>query len=93
MCLDKKDNQAFLCLGQVREANYRFHVFRSSSQSELYLATTLNRLDPPPKGFKSPTLRNKTGPKARFLLRGAKGTRTPNPLLAKQVRYQLRHSP
>ena len=24
---------------------------------------------------------------------GAKGTRTPNPLLAKQVRYQLRHSP
>ena len=25
--------------------------------------------------------------------RGAKGTRTPNPLLAKQVRYQLRHGP
>ena len=24
---------------------------------------------------------------------GAKGTRTPNPLLAKQVRYQLRHGP
>ena len=24
---------------------------------------------------------------------GAEGTRTPNPLLAKQVRYQLRHSP
>jgi hypothetical protein len=24
---------------------------------------------------------------------GAKGTRTPDPLLAKQVRYQLRHSP
>ena len=26
-------------------------------------------------------------------LSGAKGTRTPNPLLAKQVRYQLRHGP
>ncbi len=26
-------------------------------------------------------------------LGGAKGTRTPNPLLAKQVRYQLRHGP
>ncbi len=24
---------------------------------------------------------------------GGKGTRTPNPLLAKQVRYQLRHTP
>jgi hypothetical protein len=24
---------------------------------------------------------------------GAKGTRTPNPLLAKQVRYLLRHGP
>ena len=24
---------------------------------------------------------------------GGKGTRTPNPLLAKQVRYQLRHGP
>src|SRR5690625_2545165 len=24
---------------------------------------------------------------------GGKGTRTPNPLLAKQVRYQLRHAP
>ena len=24
---------------------------------------------------------------------GAKGTRTPNPLLAKQVRYHLRHGP
>jgi hypothetical protein len=24
---------------------------------------------------------------------GAKGTRTPNPLLAKQVRCQLRHGP
>src|SRR5665647_1562828 len=26
-------------------------------------------------------------------LGGAKGTRTPNPLLAEQVRYQLRHGP
>ena len=24
---------------------------------------------------------------------GAEGTRTPNPLLAKQMRYQLRHGP
>lgn len=31
-----------------------------------------------------------TGP---YVLRGGKGTRTPNPLLAKQVRYQLRHTP
>ena len=25
--------------------------------------------------------------------RGGEGTRTPNPLLAKQMRYQLRHAP
>ena len=25
--------------------------------------------------------------------RGGKGTRTPDPLLAKQMRYQLRHTP
>src|SRR5699024_12773017 len=30
----------------------------------------------------------------RFLQKcGGKGTRTPNPLLAKQMRYQLRHAP
>ena len=29
----------------------------------------------------------------RLITGGAKGTRTPNPLLAKQVRYQLRHGP
>jgi hypothetical protein len=29
----------------------------------------------------------------RYSTGGAKGTRTPNPLLAKQVRYQLRHGP
>jgi hypothetical protein len=42
-----------------------------------------------------------TGPKVQLKSRckpaltrgGAKGTRTPNPLLAKQVRYQLRHGP
>src|SRR5699024_1520289 len=28
-----------------------------------------------------------------FSFGGGKGTRTPNPLLAKQVRYQLRHAP
>jgi hypothetical protein len=28
-----------------------------------------------------------------FTRGGAKGTRTPNPLLAKQVRYLLRHGP
>ena len=34
------------------------------------------------------------GPQERLRERGgAKGTRTPNPLLAKQVRYQLRHGP
>src|SRR3954453_754660 len=33
------------------------------------------------------------GPRARTARGGAKGTRTPNPLLAKQVRYQLRHGP
>src|SRR6478752_3916040 len=31
--------------------------------------------------------------KGRLTWGGAKGTRTPNPLLAKQVRYQLRHGP
>ena len=31
--------------------------------------------------------------KAALTWGGAKGTRTPNPLLAKQVRYQLRHGP
>ncbi|VXC51878.1 conserved hypothetical protein [Aeromicrobium sp. 9AM] len=29
----------------------------------------------------------------RLSFSGAEGTRTPNPLLAKQVRYQLRHGP
>ena len=33
------------------------------------------------------------GPDSLIWLGGAKGTRTPNPLLAKQVRYQLRHGP
>lgn len=28
-----------------------------------------------------------------FSYGGGTGTRTPNPLLAKQVRYQLRHAP
>lgn len=28
-----------------------------------------------------------------FILRGAEGTRTPDPLHAMQMRYQLRHSP
>ena len=32
-------------------------------------------------------------PASGEMLGGAKGTRTPNPLLAKQVRYQLRHGP
>src|SRR4051794_41980978 len=32
-------------------------------------------------------------PKGPVTCGGAKGTRTPNPLLAKQVRYQLRHGP
>lgn len=33
------------------------------------------------------------GRKGPLTCGGAKGTRTPNPLLAKQVRYQLRHGP
>ena len=32
-------------------------------------------------------------PKLRDFICGGKGTRTPNPLLAKQMRYQLRHTP
>ena len=43
------------------------------------------RKDPAGLGDPSPT-----GP---FPFGGGKGTRTPNPLLAKQVRYQLRHAP
>ena len=45
-------------------------------------------------------VRSGVAPRASSLARrvsltfsGAEGTRTPNPLLAKQVRYQLRHSP
>src|SRR4051794_11616239 len=41
-------------------------------------------------GVTEPLLR--TG-KGAVTCGGAKGTRTPNPLLAKQVRYQLRHGP
>ena len=33
------------------------------------------------------------GQKGPLTWGGAKGTRTPNPLLAKQVRYHLRHGP
>src|SRR5688572_112825 len=39
-------------------------------------------MEAPPDGRKGP-----------LTCGGAKGTRTPNPLLAKQVRYQLRHGP
>ena len=41
-------------------------------------------------GMKEPLLRCGKG---ALTCGGAKGTRTPNPLLAKQVRYQLRHGP
>ncbi len=41
-------------------------------------------------GAKKTLLRSGKGP---LTCGGAKGTRTPNPLLAKQVRYQLRHGP
>lgn len=52
-----------------------------------------------PRGHPQATQRKNLAPRsrrARFersTLRGGKGTRTPNPLLAKQVRYQLRHAP
>ena len=40
-----------------------------------------------------PLLSGRTADESQSRGGGAKGTRTPNPLLAKQVRYQLRHGP
>lgn len=52
---------------------------------------------PPPGGRQRLTRQDAEEPgpwwTGLFLLGGGKGTRTPNPLLAKQVRYQLRHAP
>ena len=50
---------------------------------------------PPPKGVRvlHSMLKMACPSGTDHLQCGAKGTRTPNPLLAKQVRYQLRHGP
>ena len=51
---------------------------------------------PPLAGAHEHPLRDtkkRTRPKAVSLFGGAEGTRTPDPLHAMQVRYQLRHSP
>ncbi len=40
-----------------------------------------------------PSSRNERGPLTCGFIGGAEGTRTPDPLVANEVRYQLRHSP
>jgi hypothetical protein len=40
-----------------------------------------------------PSSRTERGPLTCGYIGGAEGTRTPDPLVANEVRYQLRHSP
>jgi Fic-DOC domain mobile mystery protein B len=57
-------------------------------QQLLYFAAVLR-----PHASQRPSSRIGRGPLTCGLIGGAEGTRTPDPLVANEVRYQLRHSP
>ena len=61
---------------------------KRSGEQLLYLAAVLR-----PHVSQRPSSRIGRGPLTCGFIGGAEGTRTPDPLVANEVRYQLRHSP